>query len=216
MQKLVQGILEFRRQLLPDHRETFARLALGQRPDCLFVACADSRVAPNVFASTQPGDLFVVRNVGNLVPRHGDAPSAESSVPAALEFAVLTLEVKDIVICGHSGCGAMRGLLEPPDGAPHLSAWLENGAPALARLLAAGAPDPALPRQDQLSQVNVLAQVAHAASYPFIQERLDAGKLRLHAWWFDIANAEVQVHDAARNRFTALDEGQAEQLLAAR
>lgn len=216
MHKLIQGILEFRRDMLPTHRTTFARLAQGQRPDCLMVACSDSRVAPNVFASTQPGDLFVVRNVGNLVPRHGDAPSAESSVPAALEFAVLTLEVRDIVICGHSGCGAMRGLLEPPTGAPHLSAWLDNGWPALVRLRGVGPPNPALPEEDQLSQVNVLEQVAHVEGYPFIRERVAAGNLRVHGWWFDIGAAEVQVYDAASRCFTALDEQHAEQLLAAR
>src|SRR5271167_874721 len=114
MKKLVKGILDFRKNVRPGYQKTFAQLALGQSPDALFVACSDSRVAPNVFASTDPGDLFVIRNVGNLIPAcggdHGRSLSDESEA-AAIEFALSNLEVANVIICGHSECGAMHALL---------------------------------------------------------------------------------------------------------
>src|SRR5437762_13780632 len=114
MRKLLQGIVDFRNRVRPVARETFARLALGQKPDVLFIACSDSRVAINVFASTEPGDLFVVRNPGNIVsPAAPDGLSVgDESDAAAIEFAVGLLEVRDIIVCGHSSCGAMSGLLQ--------------------------------------------------------------------------------------------------------
>lgn len=223
MEKLIQGILEFRRHVFPAYRMTFARLAGSQQPDCLFVACADSRVVPNLFASTQPGDLFVVRNVGNLIPPHRDphdrdphrrdAPSVESSVPAALEFALQSLQARHVVVCGHSNCGAMRGLLHPPRSDTHLAAWLSHGAQALRRLRAEGAPDRGLSEVDQLSQVNVLTQVEHVETYPFVRERIRSGHLRVHGWWFDVGTAEVHVFDPERRRFAPIDEAQAARML---
>ena len=126
MKKLLEGIVEFRKKKRPAYRERFAHLALGQSPDCLVFACSDSRVVPNVFASTQPGDLFVVRNVGNLVPPwvSGDG-GASGSEAAAVDFAVDVLGVRDIVVCGHSECGAMRTLMSGGVGPDHpgLDAW---------------------------------------------------------------------------------------------
>src|SRR5260221_6050909 len=113
MKKLVKGIIDFRRKGLPGYREKFGHLALGQSPDTLFIACSDSRVVPNTFASADPGDLFVIRNVGNLIAPadpSGLSPSDESE-GAAIEFAVLTLGVRDIIVCGHSECGAMQAAL---------------------------------------------------------------------------------------------------------
>src|SRR3954469_20374711 len=127
MRKLVQGIVDFRNRVRPVARETFARLALGQSPDALFIACSDSRVAVNVFASTEPGDLFVVRNPGNIVsPAAADGLSvADESEAAAIEFAVIQLQVRDVIVCGHSSCGAMAGLLQgrATVRAPHLRSW---------------------------------------------------------------------------------------------
>src|SRR3954447_12066587 len=111
MRKLIKGIVEFRRDARPEYREKFAKLALGQRPDTLFVACSDSRVVPNTFASTDPGDLFVLRNVGNIIPPENDAAvPAAAGAAAAVQFAVRNLGVTDAVVCGHSDCGAMKAL----------------------------------------------------------------------------------------------------------
>src|SRR3989344_5044651 len=107
MKKLLHGIVKFRRDQLPSYRETFARLALGQSPDALYIGCSDSRVAVNVFASTDPGDLFVNRNVGNMIPPFVPTQSSPEGVSAVIDFALETLKVKHIIVCGHSECGAM-------------------------------------------------------------------------------------------------------------
>src|SRR5690348_14195817 len=113
MKKLIQGIIDFRQNLTKENRELFAQLALGQKPDTLFIACSDSRVVPNLFASTNPGDLFVLRNIGNLIPP-AVGPHLDCSASAVLEFSIFTLGVSDIIVCGHSECGAMQALCTDP------------------------------------------------------------------------------------------------------
>ena len=218
MKKLIRGIAEFRRTIRPGYRETFARLALEQKPDAVFVSCSDSRVVPNLFASTDPGDLFVVRNAGNLI-----APCDESgktlgdlSAAAAIEFALGYLPVTDVVVCGHSECGAMRAILQglPDESAPNLRQWLLTGRRALERLERGGAPHPELARHNQLGQVNVLVQCEHLMTYPDVRRRVEAGLLRVHAWWFDIARADVYAHEAEEGRFVLIDEAEAARILA--
>jgi len=217
MKKLIQGIVDFRRSTLPGYREKFARLALGQHPDALLIACSDSRVVPNLFASADPGDLFVVRNVGNLVaPATADGHSRrDASDAAAIEFAVEHLQVADIIVCGHSECGAMQALLNGRHAVQpfHLRYWLRHGDDALARLERAEAPDASLPPHNQLSQLNVLTQLRHLATYPLVRERLDAGRLRLHAWWFELKTAGVYTYDEAAGRFLLIEDELAERLL---
>lgn len=213
MKKLVRGIVEFRKKALPEYRQKFAQLALGQAPDSLFIACSDSRVVPNLFASTDPGDLFVIRNVGNLIPCAGrDGHStADESEAAAIEFALGTLKVTDIIVCGHSDCGAMQALIEGRENvkAPNLRGWLRHGEPSLARL-GKDVPD----RASRLSQLNVLQQIENLRSYPIVRERLDAGKLHLHAWWFELTNADVYAFAEEEGRFMIIDEAEAARILA--
>ena len=212
MRKLVHGIVDFRNRVRPVARETFARLALGQSPDVLFIACSDSRVAINVFASTEPGDLFVVRNPGNIVsPAAADGLSvADESEAAAIEFAVGVLAVKDIIVCGHSSCGAMAGLLRGRQNvaAPHLRSWLRHAERALDGV---NVTSPQAP--DQLSQANALLQIENLKTYPIVAQAEREGRLKLHAFWFDIATAEVLVHDPAQGKYVPLDESQAERLM---
>ena len=214
MKKLVNGIVEFRQNILPGYREKFAKLALGQHPDTLFIACSDSRVVPNLFASTDPGDLFVIRNVGNLIPCCGeDGHSvADESEAAAIEFSLQTLKVSDIIVCGHSECGAMQALVQGRDqvGAPHLKAWLRHGEPALNR---APLEKGKLSRHDEVSQLNVLQQIEHLKTYPIIQKQLAAGKVSVHAWWFELRNADVYAFDEAHKKFVLIDEAQAQRIL---
>ena len=210
MKKLIRGILDFRKTRRPEYAETFAKLALGQTPDSLFVACSDSRVVPNLFASTEPGDLFVLRNVGNIVSPCGpDGFSvSDESEAAALEFAIDTLKVQDVIVCGHSECGAMGALLKGGTGGahPHLDAWLRHARSALDALRAGQAMPGAGSELNALSQLNVLAQCENLRTYSVVREAEKAGRLRLHAWWFDIAKADVLLWDAARRRFDVLDE----------
>ncbi|MGZ3696326.1 MAG: carbonic anhydrase [Bdellovibrionota bacterium] len=218
MRKLLEGIIEFRRNVQKDYREAFGRLAIGQSPDTLFIACSDSRVVPNTFASTNPGDLFVLRNVGNIVPpcgKHGMSVSDESE-PAAVEYAIETLNVADIVVCGHSECGAMRALIGNRYALtmPNLKSWLRHADEALERLKGGGSLDPAWADYNQLSQLNVLLQIEHIKSYPSVQKKIDEGKLNVHGWFFDIAKAEVYVFEPEDKRFVLIDEEEVERMLA--
>ena len=209
MQKLIRGIIEFRKNVQAGYREAFGRLAVKQTPDALFIACSDSRVVPNTFASTNPGDLFVLRNVGNLIPTCGSDGFSEGdkAEAAAIEYSVLELNVADIIVCGHSECGAMRALLDNRRKlfSPNLRKWLRHGDEALERLNLGQSPDAKLSGHNQLSQLNVLLQMEHVLSYPFVQERVARGTLAVHGWWFEIANADVFAYNLKQKRFVLID-----------
>jgi carbonic anhydrase len=217
MKKLIRGIVDFRKNVRPGYKDVFARLALGQRPDALFIACSDSRVVPNLFASSDPGDLLVVRNVGNLIPPCGvsDHHPGEDSEAAAIEFALRALPITDIIVCGHSECGAMTALasgraqLESPS----LKSWLRHGDASLRRIDSAIPGDAHLARHNRLSRVNVLQQLEHLQTYPLVHERLRESRLHLHGWWFDIKEAEVYEYDAGSGSFRLIDEDYARLLL---
>ena len=214
MKKLVLGIVEFRRNIRAGYRAKFSSLASGQSPDTLFIACSDSRVVPNTFASTDPGDLFVVRNVGNLIPSCGLSghSTADESEAAAIEFAVMTLNVSHIIICGHSDCGAMHALVRGRDQvpAPNLRSWLRHGDPSLARL-AGMTPD--TDRANQLSKVNVRQQIDHLMTYPIVRERVADGRLALHGWWFELSKANVFAYEEAVQDFVLIDEEEAARII---
>lgn len=217
MRKLIRGLLDFQLNARSNYREKFALLAQGQTPDCLFISCADSRVVPNLLVSTDPGDLFVVRNVGNMVPPSDSKgqSTGDQSEAAALEFSLRNLPVEDIVVCGHSSCGAMKAVLAGGVGPenPNLNGWLEHGKAALQRMAENSKLGEGLSDYDRLSQNNVLLQMEHIASYPWVKARLDAGTLRLHGWWFDIASAQVHAWRPSLGRFIPMDELVGEALL---
>lgn len=217
MRKLIRGIVEYREKLLPQYLERFQSLTHRQTPDTLFIACSDSRVVPNLLVSTDPGDLFVVRNVGNLIPPSNvsGASTGDVSDASAIEYAVLALGVQNIVICGHSECGAMKAVMSRKDmtGTLNLSLWLHHARPAAFRLEQEGALDPQLEPHNQLSQLNVLVQLEHLMSYPFVRERVTAGRLHLSGWWFEIASGGVYVYDRKVRRFELIDKEMAERLL---
>lgn len=216
MRKLVQGIVKFRREMRPEYREQFAHLALDQNPDTLFVACSDSRVVPNTFASTDPGDLFVVRNPGNFIPSEAASlVPAAAGAAAAVEFAVRRLGVTDVVVCGHSDCGAMKALAAGENlGKGPLAAWLQAAGDSVSEL--ARRPDlaPQRPHHDRLAQAHALVQLEHLKTHAPVREALAAGRLRLHAWWFDLAGADVHAWEPELGRFTLIDEAEAERILA--
>lgn len=218
MKKLISGIVDFRKNVRKSYKDTFAALALGQRPDTLFIACSDSRVVPNVFASSDPGDLFVVRNVGNLIPPCGERghSTSDESEAAALEFSLLTLPVSAVIVCGHSECGAMDALVrrQAPAEAPNLNSWLRHGKGSLQKLSEGNRLGSHLDPHNQLSQLNVLEQMNHLRTYPIVRDRIRDGRLRLHGWWFDIKEAEVYEYDVGEGRFILIDEEYARVLLA--
>jgi len=200
---LVRGVERFRNEDAGGrYHELLASLADGQRPHTLFITCSDSRISPNLITSTDPGELFVVRNVGNIIP-----PFASDELPsegAAIEFAVGILEVEEVVICAHSGCGAIKALLSPtPIAFPSLAKWLGNAAPVRERLGAALTPDDA-------ARANALVQLENLATYPVIASRLAAGTLRLHAWFFDIRSSDLYEWNEEEADFTLIARGVAD------
>jgi carbonic anhydrase len=217
MRKLIMGIVDFRERLLPQYAARFQELAGGQAPDVLFITCSDSRVVPDLLASTNPGDLFVIRNVGNLVPpaTAEGASTGDLSEASALEYSLLVLKVRYIVVCGHSECGAMKAALarQPMPETPNLAKWLHHARSAAFRLNQEGPLDPRLSKDDQLSQLNVLVQLEHLESYPIVRQRLADGSLQLSGWWFDIASGEMWAYHRESRSFEAITRQTLEQLL---
>jgi len=215
MRKLVEGIVKFRREMRPEYREQFAHLALDQKPDTLFIACSDSRVVPNTFASTDPGDLFVVRNPGNIIPPEDAAQApAAAGAAAAVEFAVRRLGVTDVVVCGHSDCVAMKALTEGGEkGVGPLAAWLRAAGDSLSELERRPELAPTRARHDRLAQAHALVQLEHLKTHAAVREAVAAGRLRLHAWWFDLAGADVHAWEPELGLFTLIDEAEAARIL---
>ncbi|HEV2614949.1 MAG TPA: carbonic anhydrase [Gammaproteobacteria bacterium] len=202
MKKLLRGIKDFRQHKLQEYREKYSKLAYGQAPDTLFVGCCDSRVVPNSFASTDPGDLFVLRNIGNLIPPYGAKDAI--SVAAAIEFSTLVLNISYIVICGHSDCGAMRAFTDNtmPSPGSAIEKWLSYAKPSYEKLLKLN-PLPPEPH-NALSHINVVQQLEHLKTYPEVKARLDSGKLSIHGWWFDLATADVYQYDPDSQEFAVI------------
>ncbi|ARF56653.1 SulP family inorganic anion transporter [Streptomyces gilvosporeus] len=215
--QLLGGVSAFQRHTAPLVREELARLAReGQRPTQLFLTCADSRLVTSMITSSGPGDLFTVRNVGNLMPPPGSDASCDS-VAAAIEYAVEVLQVGSITVCGHSGCGAMGALLasaDPEEGEPTpLARWLRHGRPSLARMRRIGrlgrgevALDnrPVADEQERLALVNVLQQLDHLRAHPCVARRVAEGSLALHGMYFHVGDAQAYVLDEATGRFSAV------------
>ncbi|MET9820267.1 SulP family inorganic anion transporter [Streptomyces sp. NPDC006349] len=201
--ELARGISAFQRNTAPLVRHELARLAReGQQPSHLFLTCADSRVVTSMITSSGPGDLFVVRNVGNFVPLPGEE-SGDDSVAAAIEYAVDVLEVRSITVCGHSGCGAMQALLstEPGSGRTPLQRWLRHGLPSLESAPANESADDRARRPrlagrapadaaEQLCLANVVQQLAHLRAHDSVSRALDAGNLELHGMYFHVGEAQ--------------------------
>jgi len=218
MRNLIMGIVDFRERMRPKYAERFRELALGQKPDTLFITCSDSRVVPDLLASTHPGDLFTMRNVGNLIPpATGEGLSTcDISEASAIEYAVLAVKVSNIVVCGHSECGAMKAMLarNPKLKAPNLERWLHHASTAVFRLEHEGALDPELKPHDQLSQLNVLVQLEHLMTYPLVRRQVVAGALMLGGWWFDVAKGDTYAYLRERRSFALIDRALAKQIVA--
>jgi carbonic anhydrase len=205
MQKLVQGIHHFQANVFRPQREWFERLADVQRPLALFVTCSDSRVNPNLITQTDPGELFIVRNAGNIVPPHNPAPGGEE---ATIEFAVAELGIKDVIVCGHTRCGAMKGLLNT-EGLGHLPAvrhWLGH-AEATRRIIREKYTHLAdLPLLTAAAEENVLVQLENLRTHPAVAAGLAKGELKLHGWMYKIETGEVFAFDPAIGQFVPMSD----------
>lgn len=203
MQKIVDGLARFHRTSAQAYQPLLAHLAEnGQKPQAMMITCADSRIMPEELTQTDPGDLFMIRNIGNLVPRPEDASSGtDVSVGAALDYALDHLNIKHLVVMGHSGCGAMAALLNWKGGDDNIGAWLRNGRLALTRLNSDQLAEEGLTDGDRLSQINVLASLDNLSHYMSVRSRLLKGEVTLHGWWFDVPKAQVLAYDETRERF---------------
>jgi carbonic anhydrase len=208
MQRLIEGVHKFRSDAFGNYRKLFRKLSQeGQNPHTLFITCSDSRVLAELITQSKPGDLFVVKNVGNIVPP-ANVRGDTNSTAAAIEFAVETLRVNDIVVCGHSQCGAISALLDikpVSDSTPHLRDWLKLASPVLETLRKDYAHlHGTSERETAAAEENVLFALDNLHSYSCVQERLMNGSLRLHGWFFKIATAELFAFDPESRQFSPL------------
>ena len=203
MEKLVKGIHSFRTGYFATHRQLFEQLAsVGQTPETLFITCSDSRVVPTLITNAAPGELFIVRNVGNVVPRT-DLPGGTA---AAIQYAVEVLKVENVIVCGHTQCGAMQAILHPErvDELTYVTRWLRQ-TDNVRRIVQEQYGH--LNEDAQLTvavQENVLAQLENLREYPFIADRLDAQTLHMSGWVFDLARGMVFDYDPEAGEFAPL------------
>jgi carbonic anhydrase len=197
---ILQGLKRFRKKVFPKHRELFRKLALQQRPTALFITCADSRIDPCLLTQTKPGELFLCRVIGNIVPRY---PESIGGVSATIEYAVGVLGVPDVIVCGHTDCGVMKGVLNPEALKPlaNVTAWLSHAEPAREAL---GKPEADVNDPEfllALTERNVVEQLKNLTTHPSVAARLVQGNLKLHGWVYDIGRGIVTTYSSRKGRF---------------
>ena len=205
MQKLIDGLHDFQSKVFATRREFFERLAAGQRPDALFITCSDSRINPNQLTQADPGELFIIRNAGNIIPPYGALQGGEA---ATIEFGVAGLGVKDIIVCGHSQCGAMKGLLDPPSAEefPALRAFLGH-AEATRRIIRENYKH--LEGEALLTatvEENVLVQLENLRTHPVVAAKLARKELNLHGWVYKLETGVVFSYHPGEGQFLPLGE----------
>lgn len=202
MQEVIDGFLKFQREAFVERTELFKRLATSQNPRTLFISCSDSRLVPELITQREPGDLFVIRNAGNIVPSFGPEPGG---VSASVEYAVAALGVEDIVICGHSDCGAMTAIAtcQCLDHMPTVANWLRY-ADAAKAVNQANEYASEHDRINSMVRENVIAQLTNLKTHPSVALALDRGNLRLHGWIYDIATGCIDALDGNTRRFVPL------------
>lgn len=213
MDKIAAGAVRFKSEAYAERRDLFSRLAEGQSPEALFITCSDSRIDPNLLTRTEPGELFICRNAGNIVPPHTNHTGA---MTASIEYAVGVLKVPHIIVCGHSGCGAMAGAMNPEglEDFPHVREWLSyaRAASLITQEKAAGLSE--RQRLDMLTKENILLQIAHLKTHPHVAVRLATGATEIHGWFYDIGSGEVLAYDETAAGFIGAAERYKEKVAA--
>jgi len=210
MQKLIEGLHRFQSEVFSPHRELFTRLSQGQSPEVMFITCSDSRINPGLITQTRPGELFVMRNAGNIVPCYGHGTQGED---ATIEFALVHLRIKHVIVCGHSRCGAMKGLLEPQalETLPAMKVWLKH-AEGTRRLIQDNyqhLKDDAL--LTATAEENVLVQLENLRTHPAVQQRLAQRELTLHGWVYKLETGQMFHYEPDAGQFLPLVAPQPEQ-----
>ena len=206
MHKIFDGIAAFQRDVFPKRKELFSKLANGQEPEVLFITCADSRVDPNLITQTDPGELFICRNAGNIVPPHF---RQAGGVTASIEFGVAALNIPHIVVCGHTDCGAMKGALAPEglDALPHVADWLSHSHAACATVKAKLGTTEGPEALRTMTEENVRLQMKHLQTHPAVAARLATGSIQIHGWVYDIESGTVLALNPETDTFEPLENG---------
>jgi carbonic anhydrase len=204
MRNLLDGFMRFKTDVFPRDRKLFSELACGQKPEALFITCADSRIVPDVITQSRPGDLFMCRTVGNQIPPYGSG--SDFGVASSIEYALCALNVPNIIVCGHSDCGAMKAVLHPEklSGLPSTGSWLRHADAARSVVV-----DNYLDASDELllhllGEENVLLQIEHLKTHPCVAARLARGELQIHGWFYQIHSGEITSFDANTGTFQPL------------
>ena len=204
MERLIEGFRRFRGSYYEQHRSRFERLAAGQRPRCAVVACCDSRVDTTLIFDAIPGEIFLIRNIANLIPPY--RPDArQHSTSAAIEYAVRFLKVGEFVVLGHAGCGGIRALLNPPAHATDFVAdWLEIAAASRERVLARGAGLPPAERQRACELEALEDSLKNVLTFPWVAERVEDGTLQVDALYVDLEQGALLLYNRRRGVFEAV------------
>ena len=215
MEHVISGVAKFQKEVFPNKKAAFQKLANGQNPEVLFITCADSRIDPNLVTQTEPGDLFICRNAGNVVPPHSNQTGG---MTASIEFAVAALGVSHIVVCGHSDCGAMKGAIntEALSALPHVKEWLGHCRVAT-EVVKERCSCSELNAQEHLQLVteeNVVQQMQHLRTHPAVAAKIATGHVKLHGWFYNIETAAVTCYDEESGKFAPMSETYAEEMLA--
>jgi len=201
--RILKGLSRFQKNVYPKQRDLFQKLALGQRPDALFITCADSRIDPCLLTQTQPGQLFICRVIGNIIPPY---PDAIGGVSATIEYAVGVLGVPDVIVCGHTDCGVMKGVLAPDALEPltSVSAWLNYAQPARKAVADLRQVHTEAQHLLAVAERNVVEQLGNLKTHPAVAARLEQGDLQIHGWMYHIGEGTVTSWDAERDDFAPL------------
>ena len=205
MPRFAAGVIRFQNEVFPNKKALFEQLSKGQSPEALFITCSDSRIETAMLTQTEPGDLFISRNAGNIVPPH---TSTTGGTTAAIEFATTVLNVPHIIICGHTECGAMKGAMNPESlvHLPHVKQWLGYAKAAVDVTAQLAGGKSADEQMNILLQQNVILQLQHLRTHPSVAVRLAKGDLELHGWVYDIKTGHVDAYDEKRQCFVSVPE----------
>ncbi|MEI6056286.1 MAG: carbonic anhydrase [Lentisphaerota bacterium] len=208
MERLLNGALEFRDTDFQAHKDLFKTLGNEQNPHTLFIGCSDSRVDPTMITNTFPGEIFVIRNIANIVPKYRISEEFLATT-SAIEYAVKVLNVENIVVCGHSNCGGCNALYLPDeklDNIPHTKKWLELAKTAKEKVLEIIPNRDDIPAREWMTeQANVLEQLKHLFSYPFVKEKFQEGKLKIYGWHYIIETGEILCYSKEKGYFELIN-----------
>ena len=214
MDHVISGVAKFQKEVYPNKKAKFQKHSTGQNPEVHFITCSDSRIDPNLVTQTDPGELFICRNAGNIVPPHSNQTGG---MTASIEFAVAALGVSHIVICGHTDCGAMKGAINPEglDSLPHVKEWLGHCRAATDVVKERCGHDKlSLEDLEAVTKENVVQQIQHLRTHPAVAAKIATGQVMLHGWVYNIGSGEVLCYNGEKGEFVAMDQAAAEEQLA--